>query len=150
MPYKIIILHIKTHERSPRKWGRPRRENKRVKECTCVCEEVVAGKAKRRVAGLFEIIMQLAALFWLYPPSLPLSLSLSCSSEDENEQRAAAAKDSWEGLTLSKITACPSVSVCGVCGHEQILPFYNYVLSTIVVLVSWGMCVSHTPFVRLF
>ncbi len=29
----------------------------------CVCEEVVAGKAKRRVAGLFEIIMQLAALF---------------------------------------------------------------------------------------
>ncbi len=29
----------------------------------CVCEEVVAGIAKRRVARLFEIIMQLAALF---------------------------------------------------------------------------------------
>lgn len=54
-------------------------KNKRVKECmcVCVCEEVVAGKAKRRVVGLFEIIMQLAAL--CSDSTLPLSLCLSLS-----------------------------------------------------------------------
>ncbi len=135
-------------------------KNKRVKECMCVCvcmRKSLQAKQRGEWPGYLRSLCS-----WQHSvltlPSLSPSVSLSPApvrmkmSSVQLQPKTAGRVSVSQKLQHTHLCVCVCVCVCGVCGHEQILPFYNYVrcLSTIVVLVSWGMCVSHTPFVRLF